>query len=132
MSKADSELDFAVLLERVLHRWPESVDVANLCADEGRPDLYVVNGLGAMGDSIAEEFDGEIDAVLVTVLCDAVTSTIRSAALFCTEIKPALLRLDTVRENFEKRLHRAATNPDLGWKTDDVLLIKRYFSLNTQ
>lgn len=132
MSKAESEFDFTVLFERVLHRWPESIDVAHLRVDEGRPGLYVVNGLGAIGDTIAEELDGEIDAVLVTVLCDAVTSTVRSAALFCTEIKPALLRPDTVRENFEKRLRRAETNSDLGWKADDILLIKRYFSLNTK
>lgn len=132
MSKADSDLDFTALLERVLHCWPESIDVAKLHVDKDRPDLYAVIGLGAMGDSIAERLDGEIDAVLVTMLCDALTSTIRSAALFCMEIKPALLRPDKVRENFEKRLHRAATNPDLGWKDDDVLLIKRYFSVNTK
>ncbi|SEB14782.1 hypothetical protein [Marinobacterium iners] len=132
MSKADSELFFSVLLERVLHCWPKSIDVKQLHADKSRPDLYVVSGLGAMGDSIAEGFDDEIDAVLVTVLCDAVTSTIRSAALFCTEIEPALLRPDTVRENFEKRLHRAETNPDLGWKKEDILLIRRYFFLNNK
>jgi len=132
MSEADSALDFFVLLERVLGYWPESIDVAQLRVEEGRSDLYVVIGLGDLGDSIAEELDSEIDAVLVTALCDALTSTIRSAAVFCTEIKPALLRPSTVRENFEKRLHRAATNSDLGWSDDDVLLIKRYFAVNTQ
>ena len=130
MSKADSVLDFFVLLERVLGYWPESIDTAQLLVNEGRPDLYVVIGLGDLGDSIAEKFDTEIDAVLVTILSDALTSTIRSAALFCTEIKPALLRPSTVRENFEKRLYRAATNSDLGWSDDDILLIKKYFSVN--
>jgi hypothetical protein len=130
VSKADSVLDFFVLLERVLGYWPESIDTAQLLVNEGRPDLYVVIGLGDLGDSIAEKFDTEIDAVLVTILSDALTSTIRSAALFCTEIKPALLRPSTVRENFEKRLYRAATNSDLGWSDDDILLIKKYFSVN--
>lgn len=130
MSKADSVLDFFVLLERVLGYWPGSIDTAQLRVNEGHPDLYVVIGLGELGDSIAEKFDSEIDAVLVTALNDALTSTIRSAALFCTEIKPTLLRPSTVRENFEKRLHRAATNSDLGWSDDDVLLIKQYFSVN--
>jgi hypothetical protein len=110
----------------------KSIDVTQLRIDEGRPDLYVVMGLGTLGDSIAEKLSSEIDAVLVTILCDAITSTLRSAALFCTEIKLALLRPDTVRENFEKRLHRAATNPDLGWKNDDVLLIERYFAVNNK
>lgn len=132
MSKVNSKIAFVTLLGRVLNYWPESVDLTQLYMDEGRPDLYVVNGLGAMGDSIVEELDGEIDAVLVTTLSDAVTSTLRSAALFCTEVKPALLRPDTVRENFEKRLRRIEVNPDLGWKADDFLLIKHYFALNTQ
>lgn len=130
MSKADSILDFSVLLERVLGCWPESIDVAQLRVDSARPDLYVVSGLSNLADSIAEELGGEIDAVLVTGLCDALASIIRSAALFCTEIKPALLRPSTVRENFEKRLHRASQNPDLGWTDKDVLLINRYFSVN--
>jgi len=130
MSKAESVLYFPALLDRVLGCWPESIDAAQLIVDGGRPDLYVVSGLGNLGDSIAEELGSEIDAVLVTGLCDAITSTIRLAALFCTEIKPALLRPSTVRENFEKRLHRAVTNSDLGWSEDDVLLIKRYFEVN--
>lgn len=132
MSKADSDLDFNVLLKRVLHCWPKSINVAELSV-YGRPDLYVVNGLGgAMRDSIEERLDGEIDAVLVTTLCGVVFSTIRSAALFCTEIKPAFLRAETVRENFEKQLHQVKTMPDLGWSVDDNLLIDRYFSLNSQ
>ncbi|WP_293394808.1 hypothetical protein [Nevskia sp.] len=126
----DSTLDFSVLLVRVLGYWPEFVDVAQLRLDEGRPDFYVVIGLGDLGDSIAEELDGEIDAVLVTALCDALVSTIHSAALFCTKINPALLRPSMVRDNFEKRLRRAENNPDLGWSEDDILLIKRYFSVN--
>lgn len=130
MSKADSVLNFPRLLERVLGYWPESIDTAQLRVNEGRSDLYVVIGLGDLGDLIAEKVDSEIDVVLVTALNDALASTIRSAALFCTEIKPALLRPSTVRENFEKRLHRAATNSELGWSDDDVLLIKQYFSVN--
>jgi hypothetical protein len=132
MSKADFIFEFSVLLERILGYWPESIDVVQLRIDGGRPDLYVVSGLGDLGDSIVEELGSEIDAVLVISLCDAITSTIRSAALFCTEVKPALLRPSTVRENFEKRLHRAVTNADLGWSRDDVLLVNRYFSVNTQ
>lgn len=130
MSKADSGLSFPRLLERVLNYWPESIDTAQLRVNEGRSDLYVVIGLGDLGDLIAEKVDSEFDAVLVTALNDALVSTIRSAALFCTEIKPALLRPSTVRDNFEKRLHRVATNSELGWSDDDVLLIKQYFSVN--
>lgn len=130
MTIVDSTLDFSVLLVRVLGYWPEFVDVAQLRLDEGRPDFYVVIGLGDLGDSIAEELNGEIDAVLVTALCDALVSTIRSAALFCMKINPALLRPSMVRDNFEKRLRRAENNPDLGWSEDDILLIKRYFSVN--
>lgn len=117
-----------MLLERVLGYWPESIDTAQLGVNEGHSDLYVVIGLGDLGDPIAEKFDSEIDAVLVTTLNDALASIIRSAALFCTEIMPALLRPSTVRDNFEKRLlNRAATNSDIGWGDDDVLLVKQYF-----
>ncbi|QKY11963.1 hypothetical protein [Janthinobacterium lividum] len=132
MRKTDCIIDFSVLFERVLGCWPESIDVGQLRVNGNHPDLYVVIGLGDMGDSIVEDLSIETDAVLVTSLCDALTSTIRSAALFCTEIRPALLRPDTVRENFEKRLHRAVKNPDLGWSDDDILLINRYFAVNAQ
>jgi len=130
MSKTDAALDFFLLLKRVLDHWPESIDTAQLRVNGSSSDLYVVIGLGDLGDSIAEELQSEPDAVLVVSLSDAVTSTIRSAALFCTEIRPALLRPSTVRENFEKRLQRAATNLDLGWGDHDILLIQQYFSVN--
>jgi hypothetical protein len=90
MTEPDSDLRFAVLFERTLHRWPKSIDVAQLHVDEERPDLYVVIGLGVLCDSIAEELDGESDAVLLMALCDAIAWTVRSAARFCTEIKPEL------------------------------------------
>jgi hypothetical protein len=130
MSKSDSVFDFSALLGRVLDYWPSSISVAQLRLDGSRPDLYTVIGLGDLGDSIVEELTDEIDAVLVITLSDALASTIRSASLFCTEIQPALLRPSTVRENFETRLHRAATNPDLGWNEEDILLIQRYFEVN--
>ncbi|MBZ9613783.1 hypothetical protein [Rheinheimera maricola] len=130
MSKPDSNLNFSVLFERVLGYWPGLIDVAQLKVQESRPELYTVIGLGKLGDSIAEELNSEIDAVLAVNLCDALASTIRSAAFFCTEIKPGLLRPSTVRENFEKRLHRAATVSDLGWSDDDILLVQRYFLVN--
>lgn len=130
MNKVDSALNFHALFEKVLGYWPDTIDVAKLYENEDHPDLYTVSGLGVVGDSIAEELELEFDAVLVTTLSDAVTSTIRLAAWFCTEVKPASLRSDTVRENFEMRLQRVLTNPDLGWKVDDILLIKQYFLLN--
>jgi hypothetical protein len=129
MTKVNSILDFYALLERVLGYWPESIDTSQLRVNASRPDLYVVIGLGDLGDLIAEKFSGEVDAVLVTALNDAITATVRSASLFSTEIKPKLLRPNTVRENFEKRLHRAITSADLGWSDEDILLIKKYFSM---
>ncbi|WP_349970772.1 hypothetical protein [Pseudomonas caspiana] len=130
MSEAESGLKFDILLDRVLEHWPESIDVAQLNVEEDRHDLYIVSGLGRIGDSIVEELEGSTDAVLLIDLCDALTSTIRSAALFFMEVKPASLRASTVRRNFEDRLRRAATNPDLGWAEEDVLLINRYFAVN--
>ncbi|WP_157221519.1 hypothetical protein [Herbaspirillum sp. YR522] len=130
MSKAEADLDFTALLARVLHHWPESVDVSRLSLQIGRPDSYVVIGLGAMGESITAELDTNTDAVLLVALSDTVTSAIRSAAQFCTIINPKLLRPNIVRDNFEKRLRRTVTNPDLGWKREGNLLIERYFSIN--
>jgi hypothetical protein len=92
MNKIDSSLAFSVLFKRALGFWPESIDVAQLRVDGTRPDLYVVIRLGEMGDSIAEELSRKIDAVVMMSLHDAISSVIRSAALFCTEIKPASLR----------------------------------------
>jgi hypothetical protein len=74
------------------------------------------------------KLDAESDAVLTVNLCTSVASTIRSAAFFCTELTPSSLRPSTVRENFERRLHRTASNPDLGWSEEDIQLIKRYFA----
>ena len=130
MSKAESALDFSVLLNRVLGCWPESISVAHLL-ENGSPNLYGVSGLTNVGDSIAEMLEKEADAVLLTGLCDAITSTIRAAAQFSTESKPQLLRPSALRENFDKRLQRAATNSDLGWTEADILLINRYFAVNT-
>lgn len=132
MSKADSILDFSMLLNRVLSHWPTSVETAQLSLNDKRPTLYIVIGLGNLGDSIAAKLESEIDAVLVVALNDSLTSTIRSAALFCTTIQLSSLRLSTLRENFEKRLQRALTNSDLGWSDDDVLLVKQYFLVNAQ
>jgi len=130
MSEAESDLKFDVLLDRVLSHWPDSIDVTQLIVAGDRQDLYVVSGLGRLGDSIVEALEGSADAVLLISLCDALTSTIRSAALYFMEVKPASLRASTVRRNFEDRLHRAATNPDLGWTEEDVLLINRYFAVS--
>ncbi len=130
MSEAESDLKFDVLLDRVLSHWPDSIDVTQLIVAGDRQDLYVVSGLGQLGDSIVEALEGSADAVLLISLCDALTSTFRSAALYFMEVKPASLRASTVRRNFEDRLHRAATNPDLGWTEEDVLLINRYFAVS--
>lgn len=130
MSGTDSSLVFAALFKRALGIWPESIDVAQLHVDCARPDLYVVIGLGTKSDSIAEELSGQFDTILMMGIHDAISSTVRSAALFSTEIKLSALRQSTVRENFEKRLHRAATNQDLGWGKDDILLAKQYFTVN--
>ena len=130
MSEAESDLKFDVLLDRVLSHWPDSIDVTQIIVAGDRQDLYVVSGLGRLGDSIVEALEGSTDAVLLISLCDSLTSTIRSAALYFMEVKPASLRASTVRRNFEDRLHRAATNPDLGWTEEDVLLINRYFAVS--
>ncbi|MCD5986512.1 hypothetical protein KDX30_01230 [Pseudomonas sp. CDFA 553] len=130
MSEAESDLKFDVLLDRVLSHWPDSIDVTQIIVAGDRQDLYVVSGLGRLGDSIVEALEGSADAVLLISLCDSLTSTIRSAALYFMEVKPASLRASTVRRNFEDRLHRAATNPDLGWTEEDVLLINRYFAVS--
>lgn len=130
MSEAESDLKFDVLLDRVLSHWPDSIDVTQIIVAGDRQDLYVVSGLGRLGDSIVEALEGSADAVLLISLCHALTSTIRSAALYFMEVKPASLRASTVRRNFEDRLHRAATNPDLGWTEEDVLLINRYFAVS--
>ncbi|WP_144241435.1 hypothetical protein [Janthinobacterium agaricidamnosum] len=130
MNEADSVLIFSVLFERALAFWPESIDLTKLRVDRARPDLYVVLGLGELSDSIAEEFGSQFDAVIMTSIHDAISSTIRSAALYCTEIKLTSLRSSTVRENLEKRLRRAETNKNLGWSDLDIELVKRYFSEN--
>jgi len=132
MNNSDSGLVFSVLFKSILSYWPKFIDVEKLRLDKDYPNLYTVNGLGNIGDSIAEKFNSETDAVLMITICDAITSTVRSAALFSTVINPALLRPSTVRENFERRLHRAAINSELGWSEDDILLIKRYFEVNMQ
>lgn len=130
MSDLKSELKFEVLLDRVLGFWPESLDVTQLHLNEAHPELFTVGGLGRLGDSIIEGFEGRADAVLLTGLSDAITATVRSAAFLMTVVKPAALRSSIVRKGFEDRLHRAATVSDLGWTNDDVLLIARYFAAN--
>lgn len=77
-----------------------SINFGKLLTNGLRPDLYSVPGLMELCDPIAEKFDGEVDSALMMALNDAVASTVRSAALFCTKVEPGLLRPNTIRENF--------------------------------
>lgn len=130
MSDADSRIAFDELLKRVLAHWPESVDVGKLLVYGGRDDLYVVAGLGPLGDEVAEYFAREQDAILLVLLCDSIAWALRSAAAFNVVVKLSTLRSEVVREDFEKRLLRATENADLGWKSKDLALVRRYFSVN--
>ncbi|RYH57073.1 MAG: hypothetical protein EON54_12015 [Alcaligenaceae bacterium] len=130
MSEAMVEFEFKAIFDRVVGYYPSSVSMLKLHSYPDRPDLYEVVDLLDLTEEIVSRLGNAKEAVLLIAMCDAIGQTIRMAALFSTEIKPALLRYSKVRDNFHKRLKRAENNADLGWSKKDVDIIRMYFAVN--
>ena len=121
---------FPDLFARAIADWPAAVDVHQITSSATRRDLYVVSGLGQLGDQLAAKYLGKPEEILMVNLHEAVCSTIRSAALFCTEVRPATLRVDAVKEEFKKRLRLTLGTPDLGWSGEDIGLANSFLLLD--
>lgn len=122
------ELVFSSLLTRALLDWPEVIDTHKLVSYH--PGSYVIAGLGVQGDQIAESYIGQNDEVLLRNLQDAIRFTIRSAAQFLVEVRPAALRGSVVQAAFEEALLDAIKIPELRWTSEDIALVNQYFLAN--
>lgn len=127
-----SELLFSTLFKRACACWPTSIDAELSVVNDARPDLYIVKGLHEVREATDQKFNDQPDAVLMLNLNDSIFWIVRSAALFCTKVEPASLRLSAVRKTFEEKLRRAATIPELGWLAEDIQWIDRYRLANAE
>lgn len=129
---SSTSLSFASLYERALADWPAAIEFKQInYHDMTRPDLYSVEGLkdinGRDADQIAEAFIGKADEVLMRNLHEAIISELHDVARYCSRILMADLRADRVRVVFEQNLRCARDRPSLGWKEDDLQLVRQYF-----
>ena len=116
---------FEELFALAIAQWPDVVEVQDLRAT-GRADVFVVAGLGTIGDSVSSKCRGLPNEILMVNLHEAICATIRAQAVFCNRVTLAVLRMDAVRREFEDRLLLTIATPDLGWTDDDLLLAKSF------
>lgn len=119
---------FPDLFFRAIADWPGVVDVHQLISYATAPDLYTVSGLWETVEQISDRYRGKPEEVLMVNLHWTFYSTIHSAALFCIEFRPSVLRSHTVKKEFTERLEHAISMPDLGWSAEDISLANTFLN----
>ncbi|WP_157221517.1 hypothetical protein [Herbaspirillum sp. YR522] len=121
-------LKFNDLLVKAFLDWPQEIDLNPLV--KGGDERYSIKGLGQMSDAISKGYIGTSEEVMLRNLHDAIYEVLHGVAAYTTRIKISELRPEAIRIRFERRLQNALKMPELGYLSEDIKLVKRYFSTN--
>ncbi len=146
------ELKFESLFKKALNEWPGELKLDledqvltevrptdkgyDLCAYQtiqwdGNPEKYVVKNLYDICEKISEiHLDTEEEVIWIHIH-DAIDKVIYSISLFTTYIFLKNLRLAMVKQEFEFLLKGILKDTEpVGWRLQDIQLIKQYFEAN--
>ena len=70
------------------------------------------------------------EEVIMRNLHDAIYEVLHGVAAYTTRVKMSELRPEAIRIRFERRLQKGMEMPEIGYSSEDIELVKKYFSEN--
>ena len=107
-----------------LSKWPKNLNLVEIRF--GKDERYSVLGLMDQLENIENSYIGEENEIIWRELHWSIFSVVHSVAKNLLEINMSHIRIELVKNVFERRLQKAIAVKDPAWDAEDFIVARAY------